>query len=182
MRKGTGFSAGQKASLKRIWIDCGGEKELLDDFTQELNYFLATSPKLITNGNVKFETIERDNYRKVANACEKLISALGAIDSLDRLNVLSLRERKPEYGDRSLPMCDPLDYVNVVRETASYYANSLGRLRKYERQLNGLEHFLKRFPATREILNSQLIDIACTLWPEVNSESFHKAHKALKKK
>ncbi|TBW52217.1 hypothetical protein EZI54_16390 [Marinobacter halodurans] len=175
------FSEAQTADLKRIWSDCGGLDRLADNFTAELAYFMDRCPELIAVGNKKIETEESRNYAAVATHCEKLLAALGEIPELDRLNLLSLREERAEYDGRSVPLCDPLEYVQTMQELATDRGRRLKRYAKHKRQLDELRRFLDRFPPLNEISRAKFIDLAAALWPEINPENFLKAYRPGKK-
>jgi len=175
------FSEAQTAHLKRIWSDCGGLDRLADDFTAELAYFMDRCPELIAVGNKKIETEESRDYAAVAKHCEKLLAALGKIPDLDRLNALSLREERAEYDGRSLPLCDPLEYVQTMQELANDRSYRLKRYAKHERQLDELRRFLDRFPPLKEISRKQFLNLAAILWPSVDSQNFEKAYRPGKK-
>ncbi len=175
------LSEAQQVQLKRVWLECGGQERLADNFTAELAYFLDNCPDLIVEGNKKIETEESRGYAAVAKHCDKLLKALGDIPELDRLNLLSLREKRPEYDGRSLPMCDPLDYVQALQELAADRSYRLKRYAKHKRQLGDLRAFLDRFPPLRAISRSNFIELATQLWPDINPESFLKAYRPGKK-
>lgn len=175
------FSEAQKAELNRIWSDCGGLARLADDFTAELAYFMDRCPELIAVGNKKIETEESRDYAAVAKHCEKLLAALGEIPELDRLNLLSLREERPEYDGRSVPLCDPLEYVQTMQELASDRSYRLKRYAKHERQLDELRRFVDRFPPLKEISRKEFLELAGALWPDIDDDSFRKAYRPGKK-
>lgn len=175
------FSEAQKAELNRIWSDCGGPARLAGDFTAELAYFMDHCPELIAVGNKKIETEESRDYAAVAKHCEKLLAVLGDLPELDRLNLLSLREERPEYDGRSVPLCDPLEYVQTMQELANDRSGRLKRYAKHERQLDELRQFVNRFPPLKEISRANFVDLAAALWPEINPENFLKAYRPGKK-
>lgn len=175
------FNRPQLDQLNRVWRDCSGQEWLANNFTTELAYFMEHCPELITEGNRKIETEESRDYSAVAKHCDKLLKALEAIPELDRLNLLSMREKRREYDGRSVPLCDPLEYVKALQELAAANSNNVKRYAKHERQLNRLRTFLDRFPPLRNISRSNFIELAATLWPEINSESFLKAYRPGKK-
>lgn len=175
------FSEAQTADLKRIWSDCGGLDRLADDFTAELAYFMDHCPELIAVGNKKIETEESRDYAAVAKHCERLLAALGEIPELDRLNLLSLREERPEYNGRSVPLCDPLEYVQTIQELANDRSGRLKRYAKHERQLDELRRFLNRFPPLQGLSRYKFIELAGALWPDTGEDSFRKAYRPGKK-
>ena len=169
----------QIKKLREFWQNIGGLDRLTDDFVNELNHYMRTTSTLITDSNKRIETEESRRYKKVADACNKLLDALNDIPDIDRLNVLSLREIRPEYDGRSLPICNPLDYVKTIRETAEGYSYELKKCVKYERQWKGLRNYIKRFPSCRDITKSQFSNLFSILY-DVDKEALRKAKKKFK--
>ena len=172
----------QKEQLRRIWLECGGLERLAEGFAGEIAFFLEQCPPLITEGNKKIETEESRGYANVAKQCDKLLKALEGIPELDRLNRLSLRGHFPGIVDaqgdsKSVPLCDPLEYLQALQEQAARQSQEVKRYAKHERQLSQLRHFLNRFPPMRQISRESFIELAGELWPEVNLESFRKAYR-----
>ena len=170
------FNETQKEQLERIWLDCGGQEEQAKNFIGELAYFFDNCPELIAGSHEKIETQHSRDYSSVVQQCEKLVKALEKIPDIDRINILSIREKRPENGGRSVPICDPLDYVEGIQELAKFQSNQLKKYKKYKQQLYGLRDFLNRFPPLRNIKRSNLLKLAGELWPEVDPASFEKAY------
>ncbi|MGI9284774.1 MAG: hypothetical protein ACR2P1_05250 [Pseudomonadales bacterium] len=100
-----GMTDAQKLQLKRVWLDCGGQERLCEDYIAELAHFhfLDYAPELIAGSHKKNEAAESRNFAAVANSCDNLLEAMKAIPDLDRLNLLSPREERPEYGGKNVP-------------------------------------------------------------------------------
>lgn len=175
------FNEAQKTDLKRIWSTCGGLERLADNFVSELAYFMEYCPELITEGNRKIETEESRDYAAVAKHCDKLLKALEGIPELERLNLLSMREKRHEYDGRSVPLCDPLEYVKALQELATANSYNVKRYAKHERQLDKLRTFLERFPPLRDISRKQFLELLGALWPDIDDDSFRKAYRPGKK-
>lgn len=174
------FNEPQKKELKRIWLGCGGQEEQAENFIGELAYFFDNCPELISGSHKKIESQHSRDYSSVAQQCERLVKALEKIPDPDMLNILSIREKRPEYGGRNVPICDPLDYVKGIQELAEFQSDQLKKCNKYERQLSSLWKFItkeKRFRPLEKISRSHLLDLAVALWPEVDSASFEKAYR-----
>lgn len=171
------ISEDQARDLKDFWRRHDGLDRLADDFVKELGFFMQHCPTLITDSKKKIETEESKAFAAVATHCEKLERALRGISDLDRLNILSLREARPEYGGKAMPLVDPLEYVSAIRELAGARSYELKRLGKYTRQLLGLREFVKRFPPLKDISRSRLVELASLLWPAVGSGDFERAYR-----
>lgn len=152
--------------LKAFWKKLGGQDRLADGFVSEIKFFLNQVPAINAEDGRKQATVERQTYREIANQCDGLLKALEKIPDLDRLNILSLRERRTEYGDKTLPICDPLDYVKTIKENSEFHAEEFGRagVTKFSRQLYSLKNFIKRFPPCMGINRSSFIELATILW------------------
>jgi len=163
------LSENKNSQLRRFWLDIGGLDRLTGDFVNELIYYMKTTSELITDTNKQIETEESNRYKKVANTCDKLLAELTEISELDRINILSLRQKYQEFGEKSLPMCDPLEYVETIKELADNYSYELKKCAKYERQWKGLENFKKRFPPCKNLTKEQFKDLFCILYqPETD--------------
>jgi len=167
------FSNYQNEKLRRFWRNIGGLDRLAGDFVNELNHYMRTTPRLITDSNKRIEIEESREYKKIAEACNKLLDRLNNIPEIDRLNILSLRELRPEYCGRSLPICDPLDYVETIQELAEHQSYGLKKYVKSERQWKGLEHYIKRFPPCRDLTKSQFSNLFFILY-DADKESVRK--------
>lgn len=164
----TTFNENQVQQLKRIWSELRGLDRLAGGFVIELQWYVENSPKLITDSNQAIEQEERETFGAVAEQCVELIKTLKRAPSIDRLNILSLREERPEYDGRSLPICDPLLFVEEIQERAASYAEALRHFKKHDRQLYGLKKFLNRFPPARNISKRQFLDLAGVIYQDEN--------------
>ena len=175
------FSEPQKANLQKVWLECDGQERLANNFTTELAYFMEHCPELIADGNKKIETEQSRNYSTLEKHCDKLLKTLESIPELERLNLLSLREQRPEYDGKSIPLCDPLEYVRALQALAADQSHNLKRYAKHERQLDQLRTHLNRHPPLRDISRSKFIELAGELWPDIKYDSFLKAYRPRKK-
>ncbi len=158
------FSEHQHEELKKFWINMGGTKNLIDNFIAELAYYMETSHELITKGNKKIEDKEKDIYSDVAIHCTKLVHTLENISEIERINILSLREPRSEFGGKNIPICDPLEYVKTIQELAKYRCEELNNAPKYKRQVKELDRFLRRFPQMKDLANNLFSDLFCILY------------------
>lgn len=170
------LSEKQKSDLANIWRLCRGEESLITNMLiPELEYFLETCPELITDSHKKIETQEGHNYMETAKNLKKAIDNLKKIPQIDRLNKLSVRQSHTDIANgKHLPIHDPLDYVETIRDNALKMGDTLLQYTKYERQLDMLKDFLPRFTPFKNIKRVHFFKISCALWPSVDPESFEK--------
>ena len=171
------FTTEQQAALEEYWFAQGGLAQLAEDFIQQMTFFMEHCPEIISDNNKKIEAVESRNYSAVAERCKKLLEALELIPEGERLNILSLRERRPEYDNKAMPICEPYVYVDTMRELAEHWSYELKRPAKHARQLYGLRNFVKRFPPLKSVNRKKFIELAQILWPSVNGSSFEKVYK-----
>ena len=164
------FNENQKKVLKRIWSDCKGQEQQVENFIGRLAYFLDTCPELITGSHKKIETQRSRDYFDVAKHCGKLLKALAKIPDIDRINLLSIYENTPLFSD-------PLDHVKGIQKRAEFQSNQLKKCKKYDQQLDDLRDFLNCFEPLQKISRYYFLDLAAVLWPEIDPSSFEKAYR-----
>lgn len=158
------FNTNQQAELRAFWLELGCPKGVIDGYINELVHYLDTTSELITNSNKKIESKENRDYLNVAKQCEKLLNELKKIPELDRINLLSVRENRPEYGGRIMSIIDPFSYVEAIQELAKHHSYELNKCSKYYRQLHGLKTFLSRFPQCKDLKRVPFLKLFCILY------------------
>ena len=157
------FSKHQIYGLELFWEGMGGLEHLTEGFIRELRYHMDTTPELTIEGNTTL-TKECKKYKNVANKCELLLKELNKISNTDRLNILSMRMESIECGGKVLPTCDPLDYVDLMKNLATEHIDDLKEPRKYKFHWDALRAFIQRFPPCKKLSKNKLTHLFFILY------------------
>jgi hypothetical protein len=127
------ISSEQITRLLSIWRENGGLAKQEDAFISGLQHTLSTMPPIIEGSKGKIEIEESNNYADVEKCCSKLIRALRVLPLIERTSLLSIHERRDDFGGKAVPMIDPLEYVDSIQELASGHSQYLRTFRKHVR-------------------------------------------------
>ncbi len=177
------FSAIKTEQLRGFWKGIGGDSRNTDNFIRELRYYMDTTPEVTIDGNAKLEK-ECKKYDNVAKKCELLLKELKEISATNRTNLLSMRMEYTECEGKVLPICDPFDYVELMKDLAIENIYDLRRPKKYKLQWDALREYIQRFPPCKKLSKSKYMDLFFILYqPEsdIDEQFRERAERTIRK-
>lgn len=177
------FSAIKTEQLRRFWQGIGGNARNADNFIRGLRYYMDTTPEITIEGNSKLKK-ECKKYDDVAKKCELLLKELKEISTTDRSNLLSMRMERVECEGKILPICDPFDYVELMKDLAIEHIYDLRQPKKYKLQWDVLREYIQRFPPCKKLSKNKFMDLFFILYqPEsdIDEQFRERAERTIRK-